>query len=94
VTEGRLSSQVSAVGSIAFNERDQVIVQARATAYVEHLYVRASLDPVRQGQALADLYVPDWIAAQESSWRCGACRREPRIAGGRRPPAHAPGWHE
>jgi Cu(I)/Ag(I) efflux system membrane fusion protein len=65
VTEGRLSSQVSAVGSIAFNERDQVIVQARATAYVEHLYVRASLDPVRQGQALADLYVPDWIAAQE-----------------------------
>jgi Cu(I)/Ag(I) efflux system membrane fusion protein len=27
--------------------------------------VRAPLDPVRQGQPLAELYVPDWIAAQE-----------------------------
>ena len=65
VTEGTLSPQVSAVGSIAFNERDQAVVQARATGYVEKLYVRATLDPVRQGQPLADLYVPDWIAAQE-----------------------------
>ena len=65
VTEGVLSPQVSAVGSIAFNERDQVIVQARATSYVERLHVRATLDPVAKGQALAELYVPDWIAAQE-----------------------------
>ena len=65
VTEGLLSPQVAAVGSINFNERDQVIVQARATAYVERLHVRATLDRVTKGQALADLYVPDWIAAQE-----------------------------
>ena len=65
VTEGTLSPQVAAVGSIAFNERDQAVVQARATGYVEKLHVRATLDPVRQGQPLADLYVPDWIAAQE-----------------------------
>ena len=65
VTEGTLSPQVSAVGSIAFNERDQVIVQARATGYVERLHVRATLDRVDQGQPLAELYVPDWIAAQE-----------------------------
>lgn len=65
VTEGTLSPQVSAVGSIAFNERDQTIVQARATGYVEHLYVRATLDPVTKGQPLVSLYVPDWIAAQE-----------------------------
>jgi len=65
VTEGTLSPQVAAVGSIAFNERDQVIVQARATAYVERLHVRATLDRVAKGQALAELYVPDWIAAQE-----------------------------
>lgn len=65
VTPGTLSPQVSAVGSIAFNERDQVIVQARATGYVERLHVRATLDRVAKGQALADLYVPDWIAAQE-----------------------------
>jgi len=65
VTQGTLSPQVSAVGSIAFNERDQVIVQARATGYVERLHVRATLDRVAKGQPLAELYVPDWIAAQE-----------------------------
>jgi Cu(I)/Ag(I) efflux system membrane fusion protein len=65
VTEGSLSPELSAVGSIAFNERVQDVVQARATGFVEHLHVRATLDPVAKGQALADLYVPDWIAAQE-----------------------------
>jgi Cu(I)/Ag(I) efflux system membrane fusion protein len=65
VTEGVLSPQVAAVGSIAFNERDQVIVQARATGFVERLHVRATLDRVAKGQALAELYVPEWIAAQE-----------------------------
>jgi len=65
VSEGTLSPQVAAVGSIAFNERDQVIVQARATGYVERLHVRATLDRVTKGQPMAELYVPDWIAAQE-----------------------------
>ncbi|SHN08260.1 membrane fusion protein, Cu(I)/Ag(I) efflux system [Rhizobacter sp. OV335] len=65
VVEGLLSPQVSAVGSIAFNERDQAIVQARATGYVERLHIRATLDRVGKGQPLAELYVPDWIAAQE-----------------------------
>ena len=65
VTEGTLSPQVAAVGSIAFNERDQAIVQARATGYVERLHVRATLDRVSKGQPLAELVVPEWIAAQE-----------------------------
>ena len=65
VTEGNLSPQVAAVGNIAWNERDQVIVQARATGYVERLRARATLDRVVKGQPLAELYVPDWIAAQE-----------------------------
>ena len=46
VSEGILSPQVSAVGSISWNERDQVIVQARATGFVERLHVRATLDRV------------------------------------------------
>ena len=65
VTDGTLSPQVSAVGSIAFNERDQATVQSRATGYVERLHVRATLDRVTKGQPLLDLYVPDWVAAQE-----------------------------
>ena len=65
VTEGTLSPQVSAVGSIAFNERDQAFVQARASGYIERLFVRATLDHVSKGQPLAEVYVPDWVAAQE-----------------------------
>jgi membrane fusion protein, copper/silver efflux system len=65
VTAGMLSPQVSAVGNIAFNERDQAFVQARATGYIERLHVRATLDRVKKGQVLAELYVPDWVAAQE-----------------------------
>ncbi len=65
VVEGTLSPQVATVGSIAFNERDQALVQARATGYVERLFVRATLDQVARGQPLAELYIPDWVAAQE-----------------------------
>lgn len=65
VTLGSVTPRVEAAGSIAFNERDQVVVQARATGYIERLHVRATLDRVRKGQPLADLYVPDWVAAQD-----------------------------
>jgi len=65
VTRGTLTQAVEAVGSIAYNERDLVMVQARANGFVEKLHVRAALDPVRKGQPLAELYVPDWVAAQE-----------------------------
>ncbi|MFZ6647800.1 efflux RND transporter periplasmic adaptor subunit [Undibacterium sp. TJN25] len=65
VTRGSMSTAVTAVGSVAYNERDVALVQARSNGFVEKLYVRAPLDPVRKGQALADLYVPDWVAAQE-----------------------------
>jgi Cu(I)/Ag(I) efflux system membrane fusion protein len=65
VTQGLLSPELSAVGNIAFNERDQAIVQARAAGYVARLHVRATLDRVAKGQPLVDLYVPEWIAAPE-----------------------------
>jgi Cu(I)/Ag(I) efflux system membrane fusion protein len=65
VTRGNLTSAIVAVGSVAYNERDVALVQARSNGFVERLYVRAPLDPVRKGQALAELYVPEWVAAQE-----------------------------
>jgi Cu(I)/Ag(I) efflux system membrane fusion protein len=65
VVEGTLRPMVSAVGSIAWNERDQSVVQARATGFIEKLHVRATLDRVRAGQPFAELYVPEWVAAQE-----------------------------
>ncbi len=65
VTKGVLAPTVEAVGNVAYNERDVAVVQARANGYVEKLYVRAPLDPVRKGQPLAELYAPEWVAAQE-----------------------------
>ncbi len=65
VVHGALGRRIEAVGSVAYNERDVAVVQARSNGYLEKLYVRATLDPVHQGQALAALYVPDWVAAQE-----------------------------
>jgi len=60
-----LAPSIAAVGAVAYNERDVALVQARSNGFVERLYVRAPLDPVRKGQRLAELYVPDWVAAQE-----------------------------
>jgi membrane fusion protein, copper/silver efflux system len=65
VKRGALAIRVGAVGSVAYNERDVAVVQARSNGYLERLYVRAPLDSVRRGQPLADVYVPDWVAAQE-----------------------------
>ena len=65
VATGTLSRTVEAPASIAFDERDVRVLEARASGFVEHLHVRATLDRVRRGQPLADLYSPDWVAAQE-----------------------------
>ncbi|MGZ5685589.1 MAG: efflux RND transporter periplasmic adaptor subunit, partial [Usitatibacter sp.] len=65
VTRGGVAPRLEVVGSVAYNDRDVAVVQARSNGYLERLYVRAPLDPVAQGQPLAELYVPDWVGAQE-----------------------------
>ena len=55
----------SAVGAISIDERSITTVQSRVSGYIEKLYVRAQYDPVKRGQRLADIYAPDWLAAEE-----------------------------
>jgi Cu(I)/Ag(I) efflux system membrane fusion protein len=91
VKKASLAPVVEAVGSVAYNERDIVLVQARSNGFVEKLYARAQFDRVRKGEPLADLYVPDWIAAQEeylaasrmrgSKGMMDAARQRMRLAG-------------
>jgi membrane fusion protein, copper/silver efflux system len=84
VKSGPQTSTMEAVGSVAYNERDVAVVQARSNGFLERLYVRAPLDPVRKGQPLAELYVPDWVAAQEeylSAKRIGARSDAASLAG-------------
>jgi len=65
VTSAKLTQKLEAVGSIAYNDRDVAVVMARVGGFVERLHARAALDPVRKGQPLVEIYVPEWIAAQE-----------------------------
>lgn len=60
-----LGAVLEAPGNVTIDERSVRVIQARTTAFVQHVSVRATLDPVRQGQTLVTLYAPDWVAAQE-----------------------------
>jgi len=63
--EGSLDNAFSAVGVVEVDERLITAVQARSPGFVERLHVRAQYDAVVAGQPLVDLYVPDWLAAEE-----------------------------
>ena len=72
--EGSLQSRLEAVGAVAFDERNVAVVQARVNGFVERLFARAPLDPVRKGEPLVEILAPDWVAAQEEYL---ALRRSP-----------------
>ena len=65
VTIGAIDRQVNVVGAVAFDERAVALVQARVNGFIEKLLVRAPHDKVSQGQPLAEIMAPDWVAAQE-----------------------------
>lgn len=60
-----LESRLAAVGAVTFDERLLEVVQARVEGTITRLYVKAPLEPVRRGQALAEILAPAWRAAQE-----------------------------
>jgi len=64
VKKADVSSTFDAVGTVQFDERLSVAVQTRVAGYVEHLAVRAPMEQVRKGHALATVYAPDWLAPQ------------------------------
>ncbi len=65
VTSGSIDKKLQVVGTVAFDERAVVIVQARVNGYIEKLFVRAPLDRVTRDQPLAEILAPDWVSAQE-----------------------------
>jgi Cu(I)/Ag(I) efflux system membrane fusion protein len=62
---GALEQRFEAVGSVAYNERGVVQLQARASGFVERLHARAPLDPVKKGAPLVEILYPEWAGAQE-----------------------------
>jgi Cu(I)/Ag(I) efflux system membrane fusion protein len=59
-----VSSSFDALGAVQFDERLSVAVQTRVAGYIERLAVRAPMEQVRKGQALATLFAPDWLGPQ------------------------------
>jgi membrane fusion protein, copper/silver efflux system len=62
---GAIEQKLEAVGTVAFNERGVVQLQARAAGFVERLHARAPLDPVAKDAPLVDILFPEWAGAQE-----------------------------
>jgi Cu(I)/Ag(I) efflux system membrane fusion protein len=65
VEKRRLGAAVEAVGTVQLNERDIAIVQARTAGFVERVFGRAPGDVVAAGAPLAELFNPEWMAAQQ-----------------------------
>jgi Cu(I)/Ag(I) efflux system membrane fusion protein len=84
VKRGSLAQRVEAVGTIAFNERDQAVVQARATGFVERLYVRATLIARCEGRTAGGAMSPNGWPHRKSSCPFGACRNGSRAVDRRR----------
>ncbi|MBS0053997.1 efflux RND transporter periplasmic adaptor subunit [Yersinia sp. Marseille-Q3913] len=60
-----LNSRLQGYGTVATDERSLQVIAARANGIIEQLYVRANQQPVTKNQPLAQLWVPDWSAAQQ-----------------------------
>jgi Cu(I)/Ag(I) efflux system membrane fusion protein/cobalt-zinc-cadmium efflux system membrane fusion protein len=60
-----LSRLTLAVGLVTFNERNLSTVTTKVNGWLERLYVNATGDPVRKGQALVSIYSPELVSSQE-----------------------------
>ncbi len=64
VRKADVSSSFDAIGAVQFDERLNVAVQTRVAGFVERLAVRAPMEQVRKGQALATIFAPEWLGPQ------------------------------
>lgn len=60
-----LNFRLTGYGTVATDERSVQVIAARANGIIEQLYVRANQQQVSKNQPLAQLWVPDWSAAQQ-----------------------------
>ncbi len=60
-----LDSKIKTVGYVQYDEDKLIHVHPRVEGWVEKLYVKATGDPVKRGQAIYTLYSPNLVNAQE-----------------------------
>jgi Cu(I)/Ag(I) efflux system membrane fusion protein len=65
VDQRTLSSDVRTVGTVMTDESRTASVTPKISGFVERLYVNTTGEPVRRGEALAEVYSPELLAAEE-----------------------------
>jgi Cu(I)/Ag(I) efflux system membrane fusion protein len=60
-----LSKDIKTTGKIAMNESGRTYITSRVEGRVDELYVSADGETIAEGQAIASVYSPTYIAAQE-----------------------------
>ncbi|HBM2917498.1 TPA: efflux RND transporter periplasmic adaptor subunit [Klebsiella michiganensis] len=65
VARRTLAQKLSAFGTVAIDERSVETVPALTSGLIEKLYVNASQQFVKKNEALAELWIPQWAAAQQ-----------------------------
>lgn len=60
-----LSTEISTVGYVQYDEDQLVHIHPRIDGWVEKLYIKAAGNPVKKGEALYTLYSPKLVNAQE-----------------------------
>ena len=65
VEQRTLTSEVRTVGTVMIDESRTSTVTPKVNGYVERLYVNTTGQAVRRGEALAEVYSPELLAAEE-----------------------------
>jgi len=65
VVRRSLEKSIRTVGRVAIDERKQAKVTTKFHGWIEQLFVSATGDHVKKGQALFTIYSPDLVATQE-----------------------------
>ncbi|HDS6407718.1 TPA: efflux RND transporter periplasmic adaptor subunit [Klebsiella oxytoca] len=65
VSRQPLAPELNAFATVAVDERGVETVPALANGLIEKLYVNASQQFVKKNEALAELWIPQWAAAQQ-----------------------------
>ena len=60
-----LNTQINTVGYVTFDEDKLVHLHPRVEGWINKLYVKSVGDPVKEGQAIYDIYSPELVNAQE-----------------------------
>jgi multidrug efflux pump subunit AcrA (membrane-fusion protein) len=67
VARGPIATTFRAVGYLKAAQSNEFDVTSRIAGYIEHLYANTEGMLVKQGEALADLYSPELLVAQEEA---------------------------